>query len=189
MLAEERKNQVVLLDPQGQVIGYEDKLKAHQEGSLHQAFSILIVNSSDQMLIQQRGLGKYHFAGLWSNACCSHPMPEETIEEAAHRRLKEELGFDTPLKEAFRFLYKVKDVKTDLYEHEYDVVFLGIYQGSILADKEEINALKWVNIGDLLTQIVLSADSYTEWFKIILNMLEQKNLLYSTIISEYLHKP
>lgn len=189
MLAEQRRNQVILLDPQGQVMGYEDKLKAHREGSLHQAFSIVLVNSADQMLIQQRGLTKYHFAGLWSNACCSHPMPEETIEEAAHRRLKEELGIDTPLKEAFRFIYKVKDIQTALYEHEYDVVFVGIYQGDLFPDKEEIHALQWVNIGDLLTQIGCRADSYTEWFKIMLNMLEQKNLLSSQAISDYLQKP
>jgi isopentenyl-diphosphate delta-isomerase len=189
MLAEERRNQVVLLDPQGQVIGYEDKLKAHQEGSLHQAFSIVLVNDSDQMLIQQRGLEKYHFAGLWSNACCSHPMPEEAIADAAHRRLKEELGVDTPLKEAFRFMYKVKDVKTALYEHEYDIVFVGIYQGDLFPNKEEIHALKWISIEDLQIQVVRSADLYSEWFKIILQMLEQKNLLSSQTISKYLLRP
>ncbi len=188
MLAEERKKQVVLVDPQGQIIGYEEKLKAHQEGVLHQAFSIFIVNTSDEMLIQQRGLQKYHFAGLWTNACCSHPMPEETIAHAAHRRLQEELGFDTVLKEAFSFIYKVKDEKTNLYEHEYDVVFLGIYEGHMLPDKEEINDLKWVKINDLLHELNISPGAYTEWFKIVMHMLQQKNLLSSAAIRQYMQE-
>jgi isopentenyl-diphosphate delta-isomerase len=86
---------VVLVNEKAETIGVEEKLKAHQQGLLHKAFSIFILNEKDQMLVQQRAFQKYHFSGLWSNACCSHPMPEEAVEQAAHRRLQEELGFDT----------------------------------------------------------------------------------------------
>jgi isopentenyl-diphosphate delta-isomerase len=184
MLSE--RDYVVLVNEQAETVGREEKLKAHQQGLLHKAFSIFIFNHADQMLVQQRGVEKYHFAGLWSNACCSHPIPEETIEEAAHRRLKEEMGFDTALKEAFSFIYKVQDQKSSLYEHEYDYVFVGLYEGEIRADEKEINAYKWVNIPDLLEDLDRSPDTYSPWFKMGIEKLSQKGLLSAAGIRDFL---
>lgn len=181
-----KSDYVVLVNEKAETIGIEEKMKAHQRGLLHKAFSIFIFNNSDQMLIQQRALQKYHFAGLWSNACCSHPMPEETVEQAAHRRLKEELGFDTDLKEAFSFIYKIKDEKSKLYEHEFDVVLVGLYEGDVRADENEIDANKWVNLSDLLSELERSADTFSPWFKIAVDLLKQKGLLSSSAVREYL---
>lgn len=180
-----KRDYVVLVNELAETIGTEEKMKAHQQGLLHKAFSLFIFNHSDQMLVQQRGVEKYHFAGLWSNACCSHPMPEEMIEEAAHRRLKEELGFDTALKEAFSFIYKVQDEKSGLYEHEYDFVFVGLYEGEIEADEKEINAYKWVNIPDLLADLEKSPESYSPWFGIGIKKLHQKGLLSSAAVRDF----
>jgi isopentenyl-diphosphate Delta-isomerase len=181
-----KRDFVVLVNEQAETIGTEEKLKAHQLGLLHKAFSLFICNAADQMLVQQRGVEKYHFAGLWSNACCSHPIPEESTDAAAHRRLKEELGFDTVLKEAFSFIYKVQDEKSGLYEHELDVVFVGLYEGEITADKEEIEAYKWVNIPDLLADLEKSPATYSPWFKIGLDKLRQQGLLSSSAIRQFL---
>lgn len=181
-----KRDYVVLVNENAQTIGIEEKMKAHQEGLLHKAFSIFIVNGSDQMLIQQRALQKYHFAGLWSNACCSHPMPEEAMEQAIHRRLKEELGFDTAMKEAFSFIYKVRDEKSNLYEHELDFVLVGLYEGDVVADEKEINAFRWINISDLLSELELFADTYTPWFKMGVELLQRKGLLSSSAIKVHL---
>ena len=78
-----------------------EKMVAHRKGQLHTAFSVFIMNMQGEMLIQQRAEGKYHSGGLWSNACCSHPRKGERTEEAAHRRLLEELGFDCELSPFF----------------------------------------------------------------------------------------
>jgi isopentenyl-diphosphate Delta-isomerase len=180
------RDYVVLVNEKAEAIGVEEKLKAHQQGLLHKAFSLFIFNDADQMLVQQRGVEKYHFAGLWSNACCSHPMPEETTEAAAHRRLQEELGFDTRLKEAFTFIYKVQDDKSGLYEHELDVVFVGLYGGEIKADENEIDAHKWVNIPELLADLQTSPATYSPWFKIGIDLLAQKGLLSTAAIRRFL---
>ena len=180
------RDYVVLVNENAETIGTEEKMRAHQEGLLHKAFSVFIMNNSDQMLIQQRALQKYHFAGLWSNTCCSHPMPEESMEQAVHRRLKEELGFDTAIKEAFSFVYKIRDEKSNLYEHELDCVLVGLYEGEVVADEKEINAVRWINISDLLSELELSAGTYTPWFKMGVDLLQQKGLLSSSAICEHL---
>src|SRR5690348_14342728 len=97
---------VVLVNERDEEVGTMEKLAAHTQGRLHRAFSVFIFNSSGEMLLQQRAAGKYHSGGLWTNACCSHPLPGEEVMKAAERRLSEEMGFTTSLEKIFHFTYK-----------------------------------------------------------------------------------
>ena len=128
--------QVILVDVNDRPVGSMEKMQAHEQGLLHRAFSVFIFNGKGEMLLQQRTLSKYHSGGLWTNACCSHPFPDEETAEAARRRLKEELGFETPIEKVFDFVYKA-DFDNGLTEHEFDHVFTGEYEGEILLNKEE----------------------------------------------------
>ena len=177
MLTKELQQQVVLVNAQGQVTGYEQKLKAHQDGMLHQALSVCILNESGEMLLQQRAFSKYHFAGLWSNTCCSHPFPGEDPKLAAHRRLREEMGFDTELTGVFSFIYKAKDEKSGLIEHELDYVFTGTYNGPVLPDAQEIEAYQWIPLERLYSHIKSHPEKFTEWFKLIVVRLQNEQLL------------
>ena len=123
--------EVVLVDEQDKPVGVMEKMQAHREGKLHRAFSVFIFNDKGEMLLQQRAFNKYHSAGLWTNACCSHPKPNETTETAAARRLNEELGFKTSLEKLFDFTYKAS-FENGLTEYEFDHVFSGIYNGEII---------------------------------------------------------
>lgn len=118
--------QVILVDEQDREIGVADKLSVHRTGGLHRAFSIFIFNHNGEMLLQKRSPQKYHSGGLWSNACCSHPQPGETLEAATARRLEEELGINGALKKTFDFIYRAH-VNNELIEHEFDHVYLGKY--------------------------------------------------------------
>lgn len=157
---------VILVDENDKEIGSEEKIEAHKTGKLHRAFSIFVFNSKGEMLLQQRALHKYHSGGLWANACCSHPRLGETLEEAVHRRLKEEMGFDCELKEIFSFIYKAK-VGT-LTEHELDHVFIGKYDGDVHPDPGEVGGYRWVTIESLRKDVQTHPELYTEWFKIAL---------------------
>ena len=97
------EEEVVLVDVNDNVIGYMEKMEAHEKGLLHRAFSVFIFNSNNQLLLQQRAISKYHSGGLWTNTCCSHPRKNETFHNAANRRLFEEMGMACELKEAFNF--------------------------------------------------------------------------------------
>ncbi len=162
---------VVLVNQEGQAVGVAEKMKAHQEGWLHKAFSVLIFNDAGDILLQQRALTKYHTPGLWSNSCCSHPRPDEPLETAVHRRLQEELGFDTEVKEIFSFVYKFLDEPTQLWEHEHDTVFTGVYNGSVPFNTDEVHAIRWISQTELEKWIEQSPEDFTYWFRTFLPQL------------------
>jgi len=158
---------VILVDQYDSQIGVEEKFKAHRQGKLHRAFSVFIFNDQGEMLLQKRAFNKYHSGGLWTNACCSHPRPQETVEQAARRRLREEMGFDCHLNKAFHFIYKAH-LDGDLIEHEFDHVFIGHHNGAIAPDANEVADYRWLETQALQNELKQSVEKYTVWFKLAL---------------------
>jgi len=159
-------NDVILVDENDTPIGTEEKLAAHQKGLLHRAFSIFGFNSKGELLIQKRAKSKYHSGGLWTNTCCSHPSPDEETEAAAHRRLKEEMGFDCSMQEVGHLLYKTH-FDNGLTEHEFDHILIGSYDGPVeRVNPNEAEAWKWVSPQDLLSDMDKNPEAYTYWFKL-----------------------
>ena len=174
--------EVILVTAKDVPRGLMEKMEAHRKAELHRAFSVMIFNKKGELLLQQRALSKYHSPGKWTNACCSHPRKGETAIQAAHRRLNEENGFDTSLKEIFSFIYNA-EFTNGLEEHEFDHVFVGQYDGEIKLNREEAESVKWVRVPDLIKDIALNPRNYTAWFKILMDRpkmlehFEKKNLL------------
>ena len=119
-------NKLILVDENDLPLGTAEKMEAHEKGLLHRAFSVFIFNAQGKMLLQQRAINKYHSGGLWTNACCSHPYFEEETLVAAEKRLQEEMGFVSELKELFSFIYKAP-FENGLTEHELDHVMIGYF--------------------------------------------------------------
>ena len=149
-----------------------EKIEAHRRGLMHRALSIFIFNSQGEMLLQQRALSKYHSAGLWSNACCGHPLPGETTELAAKRRLKEELGFTIPLEKIFDFSYRVS-FANGLMENEFDHVFVGQYDGKVNINPDEVRDYSFKPIWEIKAGLQTSPEKYTEWFKMVFSKIEE----------------
>jgi len=165
------KQQVILVDRKNRKVGVEEKIKAHKEGKLHRAFSIFIFNSSGELLIQQRAKTKYHSGGLWSNSVCGHPKQNETYQQAVHRRLKEEMGFDCKLKKLFCFIYNT-GLQNNLIENEYDCVFIGKFDGRPKPNRNEIMDYKWISVKELKRNVIKNPKKYTIWLKLILNRIK-----------------
>ncbi len=164
---------VVLVDKKDNVLGFKEKFAAHKiPVPLHRAISIVIFNNRrDQMLITKRAASKPTWPYSWTNAVCSHPYPEETYQEAAERRLYEELGFKTPLKEILKFSYEAEMDNKVWGEHELDHVFTGKYEGPIRPDPDEVAGYEWIGIEDLKKDLKVNNKKYSPWFKIILERL------------------
>jgi len=158
--------QVILVDAEDKPIGTMDKLEAHQKGLLHRAFSVIVLNSKGEFLLQKRALEKYHSGGLWTNTCCSHPRPGEDLFKAAERRLKEEMGISCELVYGFQFTYKV-DFPNGLTEHELDHIFWGWCDTSPEINKLEVEEWKYMTLEQIRKDISIHPASYTEWFKIL----------------------
>ncbi|MGV0965450.1 isopentenyl-diphosphate Delta-isomerase [Empedobacter falsenii] len=157
---------VVLVDQDDQKLGLMEKQQAHVAGLLHRAFSVFVFNSKGELMIQQRAANKYHSPTLWTNTCCSHPRDNETYEQAAHRRLEEEMGFDCELEYKFNFIYKAH-LENDLIEHELDHVFIGTFDNEPKLNPDEVMAYRWVELEDLKKDMEKNPQNYTAWFKII----------------------
>ena len=163
---------VVLVNDQDEPMGTMEKMEAHRKAQLHRAFSVFIFNQRGEMLLQQRSKQKYHSAGLWTNACCSHPRPGEDVKAAAVRRLHEELGFTTPLKKIFDFIYRAS-FENGLTEFEFDHVFVGNYEGLILPDKNEVSDYCFKSLEEIRTSLLSHPAKYTHWFHIAFPKVEK----------------
>ncbi len=143
-----------------------EKMEAHEKALLHRAFSVFIFNNKHELLLQKRALSKYHSGGLWTNTCCSHPRPGEVTGHAALRRLKEEMGFETNLSEAFSFIYQTS-FDNGLTENEFDHVFVGVYEGEeININPEEVASFTYKSLDEIETSMQKDPEKYTVWFQI-----------------------
>jgi isopentenyl-diphosphate delta-isomerase len=163
--------EVILVNEQNEAIGKMEKMEAHRKAQLHRAFSVFIFNSKGEMLLHQRALNKYHSGGLWTNACCSHPSPGEETLVAASRRLKEEMGFNTNLREAFHFIYKA-GFENGLTEYEFDHVYIGVYDGPVKANADEVKDYCFKPMDAIDTSLITHPQKYTPWFRIAFPKLE-----------------
>jgi len=161
-LFEER---VILVDEHDAPQGTMEKMEAHERGLLHRAFSIFLFNSSGELLLQQRALGKYHSGGLWTNTCCSHPRVGETVEEAAVRRLREEMGLEAPMQRAFHFIYRA-ELDHGMIEHELDHVLIGVSDAPPQINPEEVASHRYVALEELQSEMAHHPERFTAWFRI-----------------------
>lgn len=156
---------VVLVDEHDAPLGEMAKLEAHEKGLLHRAFSVFVFNSRGELMLQRRAEDKYHSGGLWSNTCCSHPRPGESVETAAHRRLWEEMRLRCDLFSHFSFVYRA-ELDRGLVEHEYDHVLVGQSEVDPDPNPSEVAGWRWAPIDAIRRELSERPGDFTAWFRI-----------------------
>ena len=141
----------------------------------HGRFSVFVFDEAGRLLLQRRADRKYHSGGLWSNTCCSHPRAGESLLEAAHRRLREEMGLDCPLRAVFGFVYRAA-LDGGLVEHEFDHVVVGRFEGVPAPDEREVGAWRWERLAAIQSQLAEEPGAFTAWFKLALDGLLARGL-------------
>ncbi|MHA3787195.1 isopentenyl-diphosphate Delta-isomerase [Flavobacterium hauense] len=160
------EEKVILVNEKDEQIGLMPKMEAHEKALLHRAFSVFILNSDNEVMLQQRAAQKYHSPLLWTNTTCSHQREGESNIEAGIRRLREEMGFETDLKELFSFIYKAP-FDNGLTEHELDHVMIGYYNEEPNINRDEAESWKWMSIDAVKEDMQQQPELYTVWFRII----------------------
>jgi isopentenyl-diphosphate delta-isomerase len=163
---------VILVDELDNETGVMEKMEVHKKAILHRAISVFIINSKGEWLLQRRAFNKYHSNGLWTNTCCSHPFPGESNIEAAHRRLREEMGLNAGLEEIFQFIYH-EELDNELTEHELDHIFVGVTDKKPEINTSEVAEWKYIDFSKLIDDIEKSPENYTVWFKKIVSRVNQ----------------
>lgn len=159
---------VILVDESDKDIGTMEKIEAHMKGVLHRAFSIVIFNSRGEVLLQKRSRKKYHSAGLWTNTCCSHPLPGEPMADAINRKLAQEMGIAADLMFVYKFVYRT-DLDNGLTEHELDHVYAGQFEGKPQINPEEVEAWRFASVEAIRAEIRNAPDNFTYWFRLIVD--------------------
>jgi isopentenyl-diphosphate delta-isomerase len=167
------REEVILVNEDDMPVGVMEKIEAHEKALLHRAFSVFIFDRRGRMLLQRRAAGKYHSPGLWTNACCSHPRPGEETEAAAIRRLREELGFTTPLRKLFAFTYR-SEYDNGLTEFEFDHVFVGQYDSRIIPDPAEVSDYCYRGMDEIHADLQMSPGRFTTWFHLAFPLVSEK---------------
>ena len=167
---------VLLVSPLDIPLGTCSKLQAHAEGKLHRAFSVFLTDGQDNVLLQRRAVTKYHSGGLWTNACCSHPVGD--VLEDAKVRLSEELGVTTDIQEIGHFVYR-HIFENGMTEYEFDHVLRGQIErdAPLSPDPAEADAVEWMSAEELRRQLTETPEKFTPWFitaaPIVLEYLDQ----------------
>ncbi len=166
-------SELVLVDADDVAIGTCGKLETHRRGLRHRAFSVFVKDRQGRLLLQQRAAGKYHSPGLWGNTCCGHPGPGEEVDQAARRRLAEEMGFDCELRAVGRHAYRA-EVGGDLVEDEVVHLFIGRHDGDILPNPDEVAEYIWLTPAELSAEVVRDRGRYAAWLLDYLDHLSEE---------------
>lgn len=181
-------DQVVLVDRDDTIIGYEDKFVAHRNMDLHRAASVFLFRTNPEtqaveLLLQQRSDQKIVAAGLWSNTVCGNVIPNEDYRQCAVRRLRDELGLvmqpDT-LEFVQSFYYKVQ-CNEEYGEHEIVHFFCATvphdFDTRAAINASEVSAVRWQSVADL------RADDPTlsQWMRIYLEDPEIQRTVFSYV--------
>jgi isopentenyl-diphosphate delta-isomerase len=156
---------LIVVDENDNIVGYKTKVACHKgKGILHRAFSVFLFNDRKELLLQKRSQEKQLWPLFWSNSCCSHPRKGENIDDAAHRRVKEELGLTTQLHYLYKFQYQAS-YKNLGSENELCSVYIGKADGQIIVNKNEIADWKFINQDAMYHDMQTNPGDYTPWFK------------------------
>jgi len=156
---------LILVDLHDRPCGYASKAECHDgQGLLHRAFSLFVLNSEGQVLMQKRSSQKRLWPMYWSNSCCSHPRKGETMEVAAQRRLREELGIGCDFKYLFKFYYQERYGKEGS-EHEVCWVYLGWSDDPVHCNRNEIESWRFMKPATLNRLLSENPQQFTPWFQ------------------------
>lgn len=166
---------VELVSDAGEATGTASVAAAHDPpGRLHRAFSVLLVDPSGRLLLQQRAGTKTRFPWRWANACCGHPAPGAEVVTEAARRLDQEVGIrGVALADLGVYVYRADDPTTGRVEHEYDHVLVGRpgFEPVVNPDPAEIAALRWVELPELRLDLTERPQAYAPWLTGVLDLL------------------
>lgn len=155
--------EVILVDHLDRPTGKMEKLEVHEKGLLHRAVTVYVFNSRQELLLQRRASEKYHCGGLWSNTCCGHPYPHESTQDAAERRLREEMGMNVSLTPMFELSYNLP-LSNGLTEHEYGHVFFAVCDALPHLNPEEADAFEYRAMEKIQQQMEQNPQQFTPWF-------------------------
>ncbi len=168
---------VVLVDERDVPLGRADRDAAHRgEGRLHRAFTLLVLDEDERLLLARRAQDKALWAGCWDGTLASHPAHGESYVDAAVRRLDQELvrrGLARPAPVPLvRFRYQARDGDRGS-EHELcTALAVRLPAEDVLASADgEIDALEWIDASTFIDRAGREPRTLCPWLLMALRLL------------------
>lgn len=157
--------QVVLLDEHGQAVGVTDKATVHHRATpLHLAFSCYVINPSGEFLLTRRAVSKKTWPGVWTNSCCGHPAPGESLTIAVTRRLRDELDMTPATVELILPAFQYQAVMADgVTENEMCPVVRVIHDGPVHPNPVEVDSYRWIAWSKFTDAVASGALTVSPW--------------------------
>lgn len=155
----------MLVDDDGTPVGTQPKSTVHGTSTpRHLAFSCHIVDADGRLLVTRRALSKVAWPGVWTNAVCGHPQPEESMEDAVRRRAEFELGIEvTGVVCALPdFGYSARDA-SGIEENEHCPVFIAEAASSLVPNPDEVVETEWTTLSALVTAVHAAPWAFSPW--------------------------
>lgn len=155
---------VVLVNESNAVLGTMPKAEVHHAATpLHRGFSLFMFNRKGEVLSQKRSAVKRIFPLVWTDSVSGHPQIHETNEEAAQRRVKEELDMELAAVEEIA-AYRYKVFRDGILENEICPVLVGFTNDAESRfDTTEIADVRWMDWGTFLADMKAHPDQYSQW--------------------------
>ncbi len=158
---------VVLLDESGRPTGTAPKATVHTADTpLHLAFSCWLLDDDGRVLLTRRAAVKRTWPGIWTNAFCGHPGPGEAMDDALHRRARQELGTSVappqPALPDFRYRAVMDD---GTVENEVCPVFTSRLLAPLAPDPAEVDDVRWTSLPGLLDDVARAPAAYSPWLR------------------------
>ncbi|MQA10526.1 MAG: isopentenyl-diphosphate Delta-isomerase [Pseudonocardiaceae bacterium] len=159
------REQVVLVDDDGNRIGTADKATVHHRDTpLHLAFSAYVFNSRGEFLLTRRASTKRTWPNAWTNSCCGHPLPDEELPQAVARRLRDELGLShtaiDPVLPTFRYRAQMSN---GIIEHEVCPVYRVWSDDQPVPEPSEVSDTRWVPWDTFVTTVLNGELTISPW--------------------------
>jgi isopentenyl-diphosphate delta-isomerase len=169
---------VVLVDEQNNVLGTRDKKDVHSAHTpLHRGFSLFLFNSKKELLVTRRAHTKKTFPELWTNTVCGHPGPDESVVDAAKRRLKEEMGItEIDVKEVSPYRYTFADAGGTV-ENEICPILVAFGDVTPKINDKEVASWRWVAWREFLHEIEMNPKSYSPWSREEAKIIDSLHIL------------
>ncbi len=185
MTTESEIEYVVLCGRNHERVGYAPKSEVHHANTpLHLAFSCYVFDSRARLLVTHRAHEKRTWPGVRTNSCCGHPGPDEPIEDAVRRRLRQELGVEVgdidPMLPEFNYFARMGagpateavlgetgsgNVEgAGIAENEVCPVFRAtVSDAHVDADPDEVAEATWVPWSDYLAEVEADSSAVSPW--------------------------
>ncbi len=156
---------VVLLDDENRPVGSMPKRLVHGETTpLHLAFSVYVFDPAGRFLVTRRALGKQTWPGVWTNSCCGHPAPDESLEDAARRRLDDELGLGVASLEVVLPDFAYQAVSSEgLMENEFCPVLVARADRDPSPRADEVSQWAWVDWEGWCQAVASAPWAFSPW--------------------------